>query len=82
MNTSFWEKYKKMRKELMEKKKLTEPLCFTGCKHKYTGWFGHQFICGDCGVVLRKQQVQRNDVGYGFLNHITRPVYKPKKKAK
>ena len=61
-----------MRKELIEKKELTEPLCFAGCKHKCTEWIEHQLICGDCGVVLREQHVQRSDVGYGFRNHIRR----------
>ena len=43
-----WEKYKIMKKQI-DNRELTEP--FSDCKHKYTGWFGHQFICGDCGVV-------------------------------
>ena len=76
-----WYNYRLMMKEMkqMEKKKLLaknkrgkagEPEAY--CAHQVSGWFEHELICTECGEVLKTQRVQRNDVRYGFRNHIKR----------
>ena len=46
------------------------------CGHKDKGWFGHQFVCGDWGLIFDKGSY--GSVGYFFKNHVMRPTRKKK----
>ena len=55
----------------------------SGCKHKEKFWFQEHFhscpqlLCRECFEILEERKILRNDVGYGFRNHI-----KNRRKAK
>ena len=51
--------------EKESKKPLTKP---EPCPYSRTGWWEHQYICTDCGEVLKEKKVLRKDGG----NHIKR----------
>ena len=46
------------------------------CGHKNKGWFHHEFICGDCGLIFEKNLVRKDEPGYDFRNHIMRSTNK------
>ena len=78
-----------MKKQINDKE-LTKPLCFSEqndepwarCKHKYTGWIENEFICGNCGLVSKREISKKNELGYGFRETHTLPTpYVPKKKG-
>ena len=42
------------------------------CPHRKKGWFEHQYICADCGLVFENGYSLENEPGYSFRNQIMR----------
>ena len=78
-----WYPYKQMKRSLREKeeerKKLLNDEDNPYCKHKRKGWFDHQYICANCGLVLDKSPCKENEPGYDFRNHVMRGKVRKKK---
>ena len=55
-----------------EIEKQREPVP-NACRHRKKFWFYEthpQLLCKECFVVLEEKKIMKNDVGYGFRNHI------------
>ena len=66
---NYIEMYKEIKRIERKKKALTKP---EHSPHPKTEWWETEYICFECGKILRIQRVMRNDVGYSFRNHIKR----------
>ena len=42
--------------------------------HNHTGWIENQFICGECGIVLKTEITKKNELGYGLRGTHTLPT--------
>ena len=64
--------YREMKKKKDDEKQALLDADGNYCGHNSKGWFHHQFICGDCGLIFEEKNTNKNDFGYNHKNHTMR----------